>query len=436
MLEGTAFALLGRGCASEYAKKLLCSLGSAAALGEVEDVHPAIRWQQSGMMALTGQPLNSAEPPLGQMCPVPIASCADGTLAALWQLADHDPVPRGAELLSERAGLFGYTRQGPIAPGGSCQLIQSADRVLAVNLARDEDWDLIPAWLESDSPVIRDDWAQLSTLVSTRNADYLVSRGRELGLPVAIADPLDLLNGSVAGRPWFQVFVEADKRPQDDVGPCKPPKVVDLSSLWAGPLCTQLLQQLGAEVVKVESQQRPDGARRGNAEFWQQLNEGKQELSLDFSDPADIQQLRDLLASADIVIEASRPRALRQLGIVAEEFVQDSGVTWISISGYGRNEPEANWVAFGDDAAVAAGLSQLMYVATGQWMFCGDAIADPLTGMHAALVAWSSYVTGGGRLIAVPMSDVVAHCIAHDLPASQEAIRQRQCDWTALALSA
>ena len=110
-----------------------------------------------------------------------------------------------------------------------------------------------------------------------------------------------------------------------------------------------------------------------------------------------------------------------------------SGAAHSEATGYGRGEPQENWIAFGDDAAVAAGLSGLLQAATGRRLLCGDAIADPLTGLHAALAAWASYRAGGGRLLALALRDVVAHCIGFDLPATTAELRERQAAWTALA---
>src|SRR3546814_7144714 len=95
---------------------------------------------------------------------------------------------------------------------------------------------------------------------------------------------------------------------------------------------------------------RVDGARRGNAHFYALLNQGKQCLSLDPATAEGRAQLLCLIGRADIVIESSRPRALRQLGIDAEKLVcSRPGLTWIAISGYGRTVPEAAWIAYGDD---------------------------------------------------------------------------------------
>src|SRR3546814_9453555 len=107
-----------------------------------------------------------------------------------------------------------------------------------------------------------------------------------------------------------------------------------------------------------------------------------------------------LSGRADSVNESSRPRALRQLGIEAEKRVcSRPGLTWIAISGYSRTVPEEDWIAYGDDAGAASGLSALLHRTTGQWAFVGDAIADPLTGIHAALAAWRNWRAGGSKLL-------------------------------------
>jgi crotonobetainyl-CoA:carnitine CoA-transferase CaiB-like acyl-CoA transferase len=176
--------------------------------------------------------------------------------------------------------------------------------------------------------------------------------------------------------------------------------VVDLSSLWAGPLCAQLLGRAGATVIKVESTRRPDGARMGDSAFFDWLHAGHQSVAVDFTTAAGRAALADLVRAADVVIEASRPRALANLGLAPEALDHRAGKVWLSITGYGRREPAR--VAFGDDAAVSGGL-----VSAGP-VFCGDAIADPLTGLHAALTAAESISRGGGELIELSMAAVAA----------------------------
>src|SRR5262249_46319926 len=108
------------------------------------------------------------------------------------------------------------------------------------------------------------------------------------------------------------------RTPAARVTPAPPktrPKVVNLASLWAGPLCARLLTDLGADVVTVESSSRPDGARRGPAAFYDWLHAGQAAVALPWSAASGQAELRRLLASADVVIEGSRPRALDALGI-------------------------------------------------------------------------------------------------------------------------
>ena len=175
--------------------------------------------------------------------------------------------------------------------------------------------------------------------------------------------------------------------------------------------------------MKVESGSRPDGARAGPAAFFDLLNAGKTSVMLDFGSDVGRAQLHELLQRADVVIESARPRALSQLGIEAEAFVEGTpGRVWVSITGYGRSEPGAGWVAFGDDAAVAAGLA----VATGspdQPLFCGDAIADPLTGLHAAVALLAAWNGGGGALLDLSLRDVTAHVLAFDTEADVAEVR-------------
>ncbi|RMF21944.1 MAG: CoA transferase, partial [Deltaproteobacteria bacterium] len=190
------------------------------------------------------------------------------------------------------------------------------------------------------------------------------------------------------------------------------PLVVDLSALWAGPLCAHLLGLAGARVIKVESTGRPDGARGGPAAFYDLLNAGKESVALDFRNTDHLRVLERLIERADVVVEASRPRALEQLGIDAEHVVRSRpGLVWVSITGYGRDEPMRNWCAFGDDAAAAGGL---VAGSTDRPLFCSDAIADPLTGMHAAAAAVAAWRTGRACLLDVAMARVAAYVAAFD----------------------
>ena len=411
--------------ASRYAAALLRTLGVAIATDDDLDLtpeHPAQTAARCGLMALTGTA--DGEP---QLCPAPLAAAARGALAALAHLAPRGAFDGldGAALLTERAAVFGHRRQGAISPGGSSRLLITRDGAVALNLAREDDWGLLPAWLEAD---VAADWSAVATAVAPHTMHALVERGRLLGLAIAPVVP-----PSARFTPWCPE-IHAAVPAAAPVADRRRPRVVDLSSLWAGPLCTQLLQRCGADVVKVESTRRPDGARNGPAAFFDLMHAGKRCVALDFASAAGRAQLQALIAQADIVIEASRPRALRQLGIDAEALVaQRPGLTWISLNGYGRVEPQAQWIAYGDDAGVAAGLSGLMRSVNGQAVFVGDAIADPIAGLHAALAAWSGWCVGGGGLRTVALVDVLRHVIGFEAPADDDGWRLRAQAWRLVA---
>jgi crotonobetainyl-CoA:carnitine CoA-transferase CaiB-like acyl-CoA transferase len=190
---------------------------------------------------------------------------------------------------------------------------------------------------------------------------------------------------------------------------------------------------MGARVVKVESLKRPDGARLGPSQFYDLMNGGKESVALDFSTIRGREALLSLIAKADIVIESSRPRALRQLGIFAETLIEKHpGLIWLSITGYGRRGDEANWVAFGDDAGVAAGLNSLISRRGARPIFCGDAIGDPLTGLHGALLAWSRWQSRRGGLLAITLRDVVARCATFDRQSPIANAAEREIEWEGL----
>jgi crotonobetainyl-CoA:carnitine CoA-transferase CaiB-like acyl-CoA transferase len=163
--------------------------------------------------------------------------------------------------------------------------------------------------------------------------------------------------------------------------------------------------------VKVESRHRPDGARRGPAAFFDLLHGGQEAVAVDFHHEDGRAALRRLLGAADVVVEGSRPRALEQLGIVAEKVLAGSVAgggprVWVSITGYGRAAPGRDRVAFGDDAAAAGGL--VVWDETGP-CFCADAVADPCAGIVAAAATLRALSAGGRWLLDISMRDVAAH---------------------------
>jgi crotonobetainyl-CoA:carnitine CoA-transferase CaiB-like acyl-CoA transferase len=394
--------------ARAYAAGLLATFGVAvpdtlSIDASATDPHPALAAAAAGLTALTG---HTDGPPVSP--PGRLATCANGAVAAVAALASADADLRtldGAALLGERAAVFGRGRRGTTSVGGHCRLVRARDGWLAVNLPRPDDLATVPAWLECI--VAADPWDTIAEVARDRAASALVARARLLGLAAAEATPAD-----EKAPPWCRIAARG--RRVAAPGP-RPPLVLDLSTLWAGPLASHLLQLAGARGVTVESTTRPDGARRGPTQFFDLLHAGKESVALDFTSPTGRRALVSLVARADIVVESARPRAMHQLGIDPAALVRARpGLTWISITGYGRRGHAAKWIGFGDDAATAAGLAHATGSLAGAEtpLFCADAVADPLTGMHAAAAALAAYRQGGGVLLALALRDVAAHALA------------------------
>lgn len=356
---------------------------------------PVRDWAESGIVALTGRACGAPVVPPGRA-----ASLARAYSGWIDEATAGAVRVDGARLLSERAAFTGFRRAGSVSTGGACRLLPTADGWAAVSCARPDDPLLLSALAYADL-VDDDPWPAVQTWLAEHSGAELAERAELLGVaawPVGMPDrtaaPTPLAPRSVAGL-----------------------LVVDFSSLWAGPLCAHLLGLAGARIVKVETTSRPDGARRGNADFYRLVHGGHEAMHFDPSDPADLAALAALVAAADIVIEASRPRALRGFGLDAERFVAD-GATWLSITAGGR---ASNRVGFGDDIAAAAGL--VAFDTQGP-MFVGDAIADPLTGLTAAALAMSAPAGGAGRLWDISMADVVASTLVDTESAAPQPRRE------------
>ncbi|MFD0364664.1 CoA transferase [Nocardia sp. GCM10030253] len=357
-------------------------------------------WASSGGMALTG---HRGGVPV--MSPAPayelLGTVADALALVTGQVGERVVIDAAATVFG-RAGWSGRGRDGRRSVGGASRMLRTADGWCVVTLARPDDFDAVPAILGSATGAGA--WTALADAARQWSAGALAERAQLLGVPAAVvparpSSGLGLPFGARSALPWRASRI-ASSDPTVNLRDCL---VVDLSALWAGPLCARLLGLAGARVVKVESAHRPDGGRAVGPELFGWLHEGKEFRTVDFHAAAGRRELADLIAAADVVIEASRPRALRQLGLAPEEVAHRPGRVWLSLTGYGRADPLR--VAFGDDAAAAGGL--VGWDVDGP-VFCGDAIADPLSGICAALAVATAVQAGGGVLIDLSMRATAA----------------------------
>lgn len=338
----------------------------------------AAAWLRTGIGHLAGHPDGPALLPPGNA--PDIADALAQRIVAAAALGGIELALDGAALLGQRTRFRHLARRGRSSAGGGARLIRTADGWAAVSAARDDDaWLLAAAagvvisepvapWSEVEAWAVQQTGAQVAEMFT-----MLGIAGAPVGRhPQPPAPELSALPGTPG---------EALVRP---ARPVTGLRVLDFSALWAGPLAAWLLGRAGAHVTTVESAARPDGARRGDPDLHAMLHEGHELLVIDPADEGDRRHLRDLASTADIVIEASRPRALRAWGLDAQAHA-DRGGTWVSITAGGRG---GDRVGFGDDVAAAAGL--LAVDGDGAPVFVGDALADPLTGLTAAALVASA----------------------------------------------
>jgi CoA-transferase family III len=297
-----------------------------------------------------------------------------------------------ASVLAGRAAILGVTRRGRVSAGGATRLLATADGWWAVALPRADDVAALPALMEANS-VPADPWITLSRWAATRLTEDVVARAQLVDIPAAGLGEAGASAPAVRG--WGSA---TESRRANGL------LVADLSSLWAGPLCAQLLARAGSVVVKVESPVRPDGTRGGKLAFFDWMNCGKLSYAVDFDN--NTEAIRQLITVADVVIEGSRPAALRRRELSADDVPAREGRIWLRIGGY-RGQPDRS--AFGDDAAVAGAL---VGAGVDGPVFCGDAIADPLSGLEATRAVGQSLRRGGGELIEVSMAQVAARYAA------------------------
>lgn len=326
------------------------------------------------------------------MTPVRIpAAVLEHARSVMQGVAAHTEIDISAdELLGGRAALLGFQAGGRVSAGGATRLLAGSDGWCALTLSRPDDIDAVAALIASED-VPRDYWAVIEQYVLDRGVAAFAERARLLGLPVGVLGETG---------PAAPVIRELGARATPP--PLTGLLVADLSSMWAGPLCGHLLAGAGATVVKVESATRPDGTRQGPEAFFDWMNAGKLSYRVDLAHP---DGLRRLLAAADVVIESSRPAALRRRRLGPSDVAARPGRVWVRITGHGTVGDRADWAAFGDDAAVSGGLVGGTPAAP---EFCGDAIADPLAGIHAARAVVESRARGGGELIEMSMAAVAA----------------------------
>ena len=187
-------------------------------------------------------------------------------------------------------------------------------------------------------------------------------------------------------------------------------KVVDLSNIMAGPYCTMVLGDMGAEVLKIESIPEGDGSRRfdpkvnGESYCFAVLNRNKRSLALDLKDPRGKDIFMKLAAQADIIAENFRPGVTRKLGIdYAAVSKTNPGVIYASMSGFGQTGPYGKKGGFDIVAQGMSGIMMMTGEAGGRPAKVGIAMNDIASGVTALYGILGAYIgrlrTGTGQYL-------------------------------------
>ena len=192
-------------------------------------------------------------------------------------------------------------------------------------------------------------------------------------------------------------------------------RVLDLSRVLAGPFCSMILADLGAEVIKVESPWGDDSRQfgpfvDGTSAYYRLFNRSKMGITLDFKNDDDKEVLRDLVRRADVVVENFRPGVLEKLGLGPEELLEvNPRLVVTSISGFGQTGSLAKEPAYDLVAQAMSGLMSITGWPNGKPTRVGISLGDLIPGLYAAIGTVSALYqresTGRGQHLDLAMYD-------------------------------
>ena len=167
-------------------------------------------------------------------------------------------------------------------------------------------------------------------------------------------------------------------------------RIVDLTRVVAGPFCTMMLGDMGAEILKIEEPTHGDDARawapfiEGTGSFFLALNRSKKSVALDLKTPGGADALRRLIETADVMIENFRPGSLAELGFdYAAVSALNPRLIYCSISGYGQSGPSSQLPGYDAVLQGEAGIMDMTGFQGGEPTRVGVAITDYLAGLYA-----------------------------------------------------
>jgi crotonobetainyl-CoA:carnitine CoA-transferase CaiB-like acyl-CoA transferase len=216
---------------------------------------------------------------------------------------------------------------------------------------------------------------------------------------------------------------KADRR-----SPSAPPltgvRVLDLTRVLAGPFCSMMLGDMGAEVIKVEEPGKGDDTRSwppfvgGEATYFMSVNRNKKSITLNLKDAEGQAILRTLIGKSDVLLENFRPGTMEKLGFgYATLADQNPKLVYCSISGFGESGPEAGRAGYDLVVQAESGLMDITGFADGPPVKVGTSIADLVAGMSAAHGVVLALLARGrsrrGQKVEISMLDALAALLTY-----------------------
>ena len=202
-------------------------------------------------------------------------------------------------------------------------------------------------------------------------------------------------------------------------GPLAGVRVIDLTAMVMGPYCTQMMADMGADVIKVEPP-GGDGTRYispgpipAMGGVFVNVNRGKRSIVLDLRKNEDIEVLRELIKTADVFIHSMRAKAINKLGFSYEDVsTLNPSIVYTNCYGYSRRGPDADLPAYDDTIQAECGIPMVQQMLTGEVNYVGSIMADKIAGMTAlyatVMALFHRERTGEGQEVEIGMFEAMA----------------------------
>ncbi|WP_024804536.1 CaiB/BaiF CoA-transferase family protein [Nocardia sp. BMG51109] len=202
-------------------------------------------------------------------------------------------------------------------------------------------------------------------------------------------------------------------------GPLSGIRVIDLTAMVMGPYCTQIMADMGAEVIKIEPPAGDNtryisvGPERGMAGVFVNVNRGKRSVVLDLRSAEGEAALRDLIAGSDVFIHSMRAAAVERLGFGYDAVAAvNPAIVYTNCYGYGRRGRDAGRTAYDDTIQAECGLPDVQRQLTGSTGYVGTIMADKIAGLTAlyatTMALFHRERTGEGQEVEVAMFETMA----------------------------